>query len=396
MNNFFTVLKKELTDIVRDKKTLAFTILLPILIYPVMFKVMSTAMNSSINDAKKEIRVVIEGDTSSTLAKLLENQENVKIENISEPKESLKSGDIQLIVNIPEKFDESLSKGIVPNVEILMDDESNKSTAASGIISELYDGYSKQIVSARLLEKGIPDKFLTPFNVDVKSGVSKDGKINSIGTYMMGMLPSMIIILLLSQTVGLASELGAGEKEKNTFEPLLSTSGNRSALLWGKISSLCIMGVVTLVVSMASLFVAFKGYVADLAEGQEMQISVTGKAIALTMVFAMLLIVSICALQMCISLFARSTKEANTYLSGLLMPMMILSFIPMFLDAKSMNIIFFNIPVINSVSVIKEFMVGIFDVNHILIVLGWQVFYVIASVLAAKIIFSREEVVFRS
>ncbi len=39
MSNFLTVLKKELTDIIRDRKTLAFTIILPILIYPLMFNV---------------------------------------------------------------------------------------------------------------------------------------------------------------------------------------------------------------------------------------------------------------------------------------------------------------------------------------------------------------------
>ena len=78
------------------------------------------------------------------------------------------------------------------------------------------------------------------------------------------------------------------------------------------------------------------------------------------------------------------------------MPMMILSFIPMFLDAKSINEVFFHIPIINSVCVIKEAMVGIFNTQHILFVLGWQIVYVIAAVVGAKIMFSREEVVFRS
>ena len=83
MNNFVTVLKKELTDILRDRKTMAFTILLPILIYPIMFKVMGMTMESSANDAKKEIRMVVEGEQNSSLVQLLKNQENIVIvENI--------------------------------------------------------------------------------------------------------------------------------------------------------------------------------------------------------------------------------------------------------------------------------------------------------------------------
>ena len=396
MNSFFTVLKKELTDIVRDKKTLAFTILLPILIYPVMFKIMSISMNSSTEEAKKEIRVVIEGDRESALAELLKAEETIKIDEVENPKEALKSGDIQLIVNIPEGFDNALANGVVENVEILIDDESNKSTAAATIVQGIYDIYSDNIVEKRLAKEGIDKTMLTPFNLDIKSGVSKDGEINAIGTYVMGMLPSMVVILLLSPTMGLAAEMGAGEKEKNTFEPLLSTSGNRNSLLWGKITSLCIIGTITLIASMLSMWIAFKGYVSDLSGGQELTISLTGKAIVMIMIICMFLIVSICAIQMCVSIYARSTKEANTYLSGILMPTMLLSFVPMFLDVKNMNPLFFHIPIANSVSLMKEFMVGIFDTKHILIVLGWQIVYVAVSVIAAKIMFSREEVVFRS
>ena len=396
MSSFITVLKKELLDIIRDRKTLAFTIILPILIYPLMFKVMSTAMTSSLNEAQKESKVVIQGDKDSSIASILKDQENIKIEELENPQEALKNGDIQLIVNIPNGFDNMINNGEVPNVEILMDDESNKSTAAVGIVSTIYDAYSKQIVSSRLQSQGIKEEFLTPFNVDVKSGINKDGNVNQLGNYLTGMLPSMVVLLLLSLTLGLASELGAGEKEKNTFEPLLSTSGNRNSILWGKIGSLCIMAGITLCFSMISLWVSFKQYISELSGGEELALSLSGKSIALTVVFSLLLIVTICALQICISLFARSTKEANTYLSGLMMPMMILSFIPMYLDVKSIKEVFFHIPIINSVCVIKEAMVGIFDTNHILVVLGWQIAYVVVSVILAKIMFSREEVVFRS
>ena len=55
MSNFLTVLKKELLDIVRDKKTLVFTLILPILIYPLMFKFMSSSMEKAQNDVEKKL-----------------------------------------------------------------------------------------------------------------------------------------------------------------------------------------------------------------------------------------------------------------------------------------------------------------------------------------------------
>lgn len=75
---------------------------------------------------------------------------------------------------------------------------------------------------------------------------------------------------------------------------------------------------------------------------------------------------------------------------------MIVSYIPMFMDAKDISSFLFHIPVANSVALMKEFMVGITNFNHIGIVLLWNIIYLILALLATKHLFSREEVVFRS
>jgi len=396
MNNFVTVLKKELTDILRDRKTIAFTILLPILIYPIMFKVMGMTMESSTNDAKKEIRMVVEGDQNSSLVQLLKTQENIVIvENIENSTESLKSGDIQLILKVPGNIDSAIKDKQVSNIELLIDDQSNKSTIAAGMVSTIFETYSKQIVESRLSEMNVDASILTPFIVEQKSGVNEDGKMNPVASMMMGMLPALIVIMLLTPTIGLAADLGAGEKERGTFEPLLSTSGSRNSLLWGKIVSISIIATVALIASMISLVISFQGYVSSVA-GTEIDLDINAKAIALIIVISLFIIVAICTMQIGISIFARSVKEANTYLTGSMMPMMILVFIPMFMDIKSISSIFYHVPLVNAVVVMKEFLLGIYDMSHIGIVLGWHVFYVVVVVIAAKYMFSREEVVFRS
>ena len=380
----------------RDRKTMAFTVLLPILIYPIMFKVMGMTMESSINDAKKEIRMVVEGDKNSSLVSLLKNQENIVIEdNVENPTESLKNGDIQLILKLPENIDSSIEEKKRNNIELLIDDQSNKSTIAAGIVNLILETYSKQIVEERLSEMNVDSSILIPFNIEQKSGVNEDGKMNPIASTMMGMLPAMIIILLLTPTIGLAADLGAGEKERGTFEPLLSTSGSRNSLLWGKIVSISIIATFALIASMISLFVSFKGYISTVA-GTDIDLDINAKAIALIIVISLFIIIAICTMQIGISIYARSVKEANTYLTGSMMPMMILVFIPMFMDIKSMSPIFYHVPLVNAVVVMKEFLLGIYDMSHIGIVLGWHIVYVVVVVIAAKYMFSREEVVFRS
>ena len=398
MNNFFTILKKELIDIIRDRKTIAFTILLPILIYPVLFQVMSITMKSSQEDAKKEINIVINGDKDSNLSKLLTSQENIKEKSYDNPKKALKDGDLQLIINIPSNVDEEIEKGNSVDLEIFIDDQSEKSTIAGSMVESLINDYSKSIVESRLSELNVDSKILSPINIETKSGINEDGTNNSNANTILGMIPALIVIMLLSPTMGLAADLGAGEKERGTFEPLLSTSVNRNSILWGKITTISIVSVLTLLLSMVSLLVSFNGFVNSVTEGigEGINLNINIITILFIILFCIFIIIFMSTRQVVISISARSTKEANTYLSGLIIPIMILAFIPIYMDVKNIGIIFFNIPIINSICVMKEIMIGIYNTTHILIVLAWHIFYVALALIIAKILFSREELIFRS
>lgn len=398
MSNFFTILKKELIDIIRDRKTLAFTILLPILIYPILFQIMSVTMQSSQEDVKKEINVVINGDKDSELGKVLTSQENIKEQNYDEPKKALKDGKLQLIINIPDNVDEEIEKGNSINLEILIDDQSEKSTIAESMVESIINSYSNSIVENRLSKLNVNSEILNPINIETKSGINESGTDNSDANKILGMLPALIVIMLLSPTMGLAADLGAGEKERGTFEPLLSTSVNRNSILWGKITTISIISVIALLLSMVSLFVSFKGFVNSATEGlgESINLNIDIITILFIILFCVFIIIFISTLQVVISISARSTKEANTYLSGLIVPIMILAFIPMYMDVKNISMLFLNIPIINSICVMKEVMIGIYNTTHILIVLAWHIFYVVLALIIAKVLFSREELIFRS
>jgi sodium transport system permease protein len=101
------------------------------------------------------------------------------------------------------------------------------------------------------------------------------------------------------------------------------------------------------------------------------------------------------ALQLVVSVYARSFKEASTYLSPLLVIIMVPSYLTMFIDSKAIPSMFFNIPLLNSVSLIKEVTVGIFNVQHIVIVLAWSLVYIALSMVFALSMFKKESVVFR-
>ena len=394
MNNFLTVLKKELLDIFRDRKAILFTILLPIILYPVMFKFISSVVTDMENDVQKEINIVIEGDLDSDIALLLLNEPNIKTPSVNNNKDALKNGDIQAIIVIPENFPENSSNNSLSTIQILYDEESNKSLMASQLLSSIFENYKYSLVESKLIANGLDASVLNPFQIEVKSGINTDSSENNgFGTIMLSMLPSLLVIFMVSSTLAMAADLGAGEKERCTFEPLLSTPAIRSSILWGKIVALCSISFLTLIVNMIAMVFSMNSF---MNYGGSLEISLTPTAILGIIGISLFLLVTLSALQMAISLYARSSKEAGTYLSGVMIPTMLLSYLPMMMDAKSIKLIFFNIPVANAVCLMKEFMVGIFNVQHILIVVIWHILYVVSSILFAKYMFSKEEVIFRN
>ncbi|HDO9489844.1 TPA: ABC transporter permease [Clostridioides difficile] len=394
MSNFLTVLKKELLDIVRDKKTLVFTLILPILIYPLMFKFMSSSMEKAQNDVEKEINIYIDGDTDSNMAKVITSLENIKIPEVDSPTEALKNGDIQLIINIPENFDENIAASKSDTINLLIDEESNKSMIASSMVNEIYESYKNTIVEQRLTESGVDPSILKPFEINIKSGINADSEdINTVASMLLTMIPTLIVILMVSSTVGMAADLGAGEKERFTFEPLLSTSAKRSSLLWGKITALCTISFIALIANLAAMVFSMQRFM-TFGEG-DVQFNLSPVTILGMLVIGCLVLVTLSALQISVSIYARSTKEANSYLAAITMPTMILSFLPYMIDAKGINPAFFNIPITNAICLMKEFTVGIFDIKHIAIVVGWHIIYIVASIIFAKFMFSKEEVIFR-
>lgn len=395
MSNFITILKKELLDIVRDRKTLVFTLILPILIYPLMFKFMSSSMEQAQTDVQKEINIYIDGDTDSLMAKTITALENIKTPEVESPTEALKNGDIQLIINIPENFDENMAAGKNDTIELLIDEESNKSMIASSLVSNIYDNYKNTIIEERLTANGVDPSILKPFDVNVKSGINTDNdNINGVATMLLTMIPTLIVILMVSSTVGMAADLGAGEKERFTFEPLLSTSAKRSSLLWGKITALCTVSFLALIANLAAMVFSMQKF---MSFGEEsINFNLEPATILGMLVVGCLVLVTLSALQISVSIYARSTKEANSYLAAITMPTMILSFLPYMMDAKGINPAFFNIPITNAICLMKEFTVGIFDVKHIAIVIGWHLVYIVASIMFAKFMFSKEEVIFRN
>ncbi|WP_234117365.1 ABC transporter permease [Clostridium hydrogenum] len=390
-NTTMIVLKKELTDMFRDRKTIIMNILIPILILPIISFFIGTVMNKSEDKVKNNLKISIVDKGNSQLETYIKAQKNIKIVNSKNIKSDVKSGNILAAITIPENFDENLSKGSDEQVTLTYDNTSTDAQTAVEIVKSYIDVYSKQIVSARLSEKHINPAILTPIKV-VDDTAKKDSAVSTLMATML--VPLLLMLYSVTSTIAPSVDLGAGEKERGTLEPLLTTKAGRMSILWGKLLAISIMGIIMSLSSLAGLFITMKQKNGMFGNGAGFNLG--AGTMLLVMILPILATVVFGAVELALSIYARSFKEAQTYLSPITIIAMVLVYAVMMKDPKSIEGFYFNIPITNATCLMKEFLVGIHNYTHIAITFGWMIIYIVGSLLFARYMFSREEVIFRS
>ena len=193
MNIISIVYRKEIRDILRDKKTLIAAILIPFLIYPIIFGFMGKGIKDSTDFMEREdgleIALIDKGD--SALGQFLKSQPNIKIVESNDIMEDVTSGKLLLGIEIAKDFNESISADKHADVTITYDNTSQKSSMVMGYIGGLIDEFSKNIVTQRLESKNIDTSILTPINTITESPERDE---SGFGKLMLSMMLPMMLL----------------------------------------------------------------------------------------------------------------------------------------------------------------------------------------------------------
>ena len=261
---------------------------------------------------------------------------------------------------------------------------------AISTVQTMFGTYQNSYLASYLEANHLSSKVLQPFTYNEHA---KDEEADSMSLMMLGMLiPMMIIGYSGSGIVPIATDLGAGEKERGTLEPLLSTSISRSSILIGKLIVTATFGSITSILSAVGLLLAFKFGMSDT---MAITIDLSLQSMLLIVLLAVLYVIFISAVMLLVSTYARSLKEANTYLTPVTLIPVLLSVITMYMEPSSVSMMM-NIPILNVVIVIKEIIFNQLNYAHLYMTIGWSIVYVIVSMIAAKMMYEKEEVIFRA
>lgn len=327
MRTVFIVFFKEIIDNLRDRRTLASALIMGPVFGPLLFAfVINLSIERSLQDVEKTLDLPVIGETRAPNLVRYLNSRNIDVVEAPAERsaaiEAVKSGAHDIVLIIPETFGEQLADTIPAKIELVSDQaNTDADREARRVRSALY-AYNQELAAIRLSARGVNPMVLRPLNIDEIDVSTASGR----SAILLGMMSYFFIFATLMGGMYLAIDATAGERERGSLEPLLSLPVTRDQLIVGKILATCVYMALSLMLSLASFYVAIRFLPLD-------QLGMTpnfGPTVVLAtfLLFAPFILLG-AALMTLVASFTKSYREAQTWLSIVLiaptMPILIVS-----------------------------------------------------------------------
>ncbi len=350
----FIILKKEFIEYIRDTRTVVISFIVPLFLFPLL----SVIMLSNQNDYSSKIKIGT--NELNNLTEYLTDFGNIDlIISKKNPKELIENNDCNIFIDFSENFDIKAEYNEMPTAKLIYNPSNKKSIIASDAILNYLTAYSQKISSEKINMLNIPQYVISPINIKVEtiSDVSE-----SAGNLLLSVIiPLLAIIFTVSCPLPAVCDSFAGEKERRTIEPLLTSVNSRFDLILGKYFASVIIGYAGVLCFFISVIVS---YLINKRVLGEISLNLEVGTFFLILLFMFLLTLITVAVEINISIFSKSIKEAQSYSIPLLFAMLTLNYIADKISINSFWSIY--IPILNILLNIRSVM-GLIIVSHIIV-----------------------------
>ncbi len=382
-----TVLKKELRDHLRDRRTAMMIFVSSVAVGPLVLIGMSYFISSIEEKAEKKEVFVQNVMYSPQLANFFARQDFTVKEPKSDYRVLISQGKHDAVLVIPKDFTEKFVTGRA-EVELVYDDTRQDASGQSiGILRRLITAFNREVSTQRLIARGVSPNLLRAVEVqDTNMGTPAQR-----AAMLLFIIPWLTLIVGITGCMAVAIDMTAGERERGSLEPLLMNPIPRPSLIVGKwLAVACYgMGIVLLLLA---------GFAATLTFYPLPKIaSVVSLSSMQYLGFAVMLLPftpAIGSLQMLIATFGRSFKEAQTYVSYLYTVVSFVPIIAMFAQLKDATWQLF-VPMLGQMMVLTRILRGEhLEAIHFLIPLGVCAIITIFSIVMLTRLMGQEKIIF--
>ena len=375
----FEIIKKEIRDVIRDKKTLLMMIVVPLILYPLMFGFILTLEDSMMNADESEYnKIGFAFETDKTLDTVIDELEIQKITGTeNELKEKFGNEEIDAYITLKDK-----------KFTIYYTEGNTYGQATLQMAYELIDGYKKAIQSQMLTAEGlVPDEIFNVYTVETKDVSGKDAYTQM----MLGMVPSFILMTATLTAVFAAIDMTAGEKERGTLETLLTFPLKNRDIIGGKFIATTICTVVSSVVGFLSMYGVLLYLSKNLESFKGMELlSIQNILLAIIMFIVFGMLISAIAIVMASK--AKSFKEAQNSTQ----PLAFISMIPMFLSmmGTKLDSTLALIPFVNVNLLLSDIISNTVNMQYFMITIIANIIFVFIVMKAVTKLFKSDKILF--
>ncbi|WP_395372947.1 ABC transporter permease [Marinicella sp. W31] len=387
---FFVVMMKEIVENLRDTRTLLSSIVTGALLGPVIFTVMINVVVGMQQDkAQSALEMPVQNIAGAKSFKTFLEQQGVELIEVGgSAEEIIQKKEHDAVLRIGDNYAEDFAAGNPAKVELYYD-RSAKGAANVTVrrIRGLVNQYSQSIGATRLQLRGISPSITQAVVIENHDTSTSQSR----GAQMMAFLPYILMLGLFMGSTYLAIDTTAGEKERNSLEPLLLNPAKRSKILSGKLAATFMFGALTLVLTLIA-FVVSKNYLPMDELGMKLVLGIKQVSVLLLVLLPVALLAS--ALQTIVATFSKTFREAQTYVNLLIFIPMIPSIALMILPIKE-KLWMMAVPILGQNVVINQLIRGesIDPIGLVLVVLSTLLVGLLLAWVAVRL-YNRESLLF--
>jgi len=396
-NIVLQIAKKEVLEFVRDWRTILAIIIIPLLLFPVLFIAFPLLLQSEADELDSlTVNVSWQGDYNSELNDILNQSdihfvfENIPsgIENLSTPStdlERVRNQEIDAILRLTNDSNQW-------EFAVLYLSTSESSNEARNRILDSINVWENQVVNGTLVKAGLdPNETLDPIKWDGDWEFADTAtKGEQAGLALSLFIPLVIAIWTASSAIQPSIDMTAGERERGTLEALLSLPASRLQLLVGKWTAVAFITSIGVGLQIAGLLFAIT-YLASNSIIGVPEIS----ALAVVLMFTAVLIfaIMIVAFELALAMKAQSVKEAGTLLGPVVIMIIFPALFTQVINLDGIESFWFAIPLVNILLAMRELLLDRVIFEHVIIWLISSIIYATLAALYAAKQFKREDLV---
>ncbi|WP_341503831.1 ABC transporter permease [Gallaecimonas sp. GXIMD4217] len=394
----WTIFRKELQELIRDKKTLFFAIAMPFIMVPLFFGIGLFAAKQVENAKNEELKVAV-NRALPQVVEAIEAAENLTLVtglDLSDIKAVIRDEQADAVLVIPEDFEQARAGLRQSQWQVHFNDSSAVNMVLSRIeksLKPMTDGLKDEYAATLEIDEGARVALMEPVSLEK---VSVADERESLGDTLGRFLPYLLFFSCLMGAMYPAIDLGAGEKERGTLETLLLSPMPRTQLVLGKFMIVFMSALVAALISVTSL--AVWGLVLGQQLAIEALIKIIGTIGLVDILFVMAMLVPIAAifgaLMLSLSIYARSYKEAQNYMGLLQLPLILPVMLTMF-PGVELTAQWALVPLTNVALAIKDIIKGTIDYSALWLILGSTLVLAGALISFCVYWFRQEKVLFR-